>query len=349
MDNLTATISPLVIDLVLAMIVLLVAFIKAKSGLYQSVMSVVVVILAIAMGFVGARLFEEPVSGYVWEKYSPKVEAKFDEKVQAALDNKESLGQAFQNSWNRVVQELGSEKLSDSLSIEQEEVDYNDSELVQKLRQLTLLKTKMLVDKVCHLALFGVCTALALLLLTLVKNFIGDIANFSVIGWVNRFGGFCLGFVEAIVVMLLIVRGAGLLNINYFANLSEGTVLLSWLVGGDVQATIKQVQELSLKDIKKIKLEDLTTVDFNDVSDQLKELIESTDFTQEASEFAGELAEEIDADAIVDAVGDAVEGAAGKAEDGADKVKDATDKVKKVKGIFDKLAGGSSDAEEGGN
>ena len=339
MENLTATISPLVLDLVLAAVILLVALIKAKTGLYQSVMSIVVIILSLAIGFVGARLFTEPVSDYVWKGYGPKVEAKFDEEVSLALEGDMGLGQAFKNSWNRVISDLGSEKLTESLSIENEEIDYTDSELVAKVKQLTLLKTRMLVDKVCRLVMFGLCMALALLLLTLIKNFIGNVADFSDIGWVNRFGGFCLGFIEAIVVMLMIVRGAGLLNINYFANLSEGTVLLSWLVGGDVQSTIKKVQELSLEDIRKIKLEDLTTVDFSDVSNQLKDLIENTEQLKPATDFVEDLSDEIDADAIVDAVGDAVGGAADKTKEGAEKVKDAGETVKKVKGIIDKLSG----------
>ncbi|MCQ2551983.1 MAG: hypothetical protein MJ148_01350, partial [Clostridia bacterium] len=133
MENLTTTISPLVIDLIIAAIILLVACLKAKAGLYQSVMSVVIIVLALAIGLVGAKLLEEPVSNYAWQKYGPQVEQKFDKEVEDVLSGKKSVSQVFQESWNRMVSSFGIEQL-DNFMIKDKDSDYENSEAVQQLR-----------------------------------------------------------------------------------------------------------------------------------------------------------------------------------------------------------------------
>ena len=324
MDNLTTTISPLVIDLIIAVIILLVACLKAKAGLYQSVMSIVVIILAVAIGLVGAKLLEKPVSDYAWSKYSVTVEEKFDAEVEAALSGERSLSKVFQDSWNRLIQSFGVEQLDGLMIKDTDDVDYQDNEMVAKLKILALSKSKLLCDKVCHLALFGIITAIALLVLTIIKNLLGKVADFSIIGWVNHGGGFVLGAIESIVIILVVVRGAGLLNIPTFRNLSEGTVLMKWFVGGDVQSTITKLQDITIEDIKNIKLEDLTTVDFDQVGEDLKDIIKNIDMTKVPEQIT-DAVDKIDKEEIkgvTDAVKDVVDGV-------VDDVKKEVDKVKK--------------------
>ena len=274
MDNLTTTISPLVIDLIFLVFILLIAAIKAKAGLYDSVVSVVIIFVALAIGLVASKMLTQQVADYYWQSYGPKVEAKFDKQVEQAQSGETSIAETFADAWNQIIKNFDSEKLNE-FQIKVKEQDFSDAEIVQKLRALTLLKSKLVVENVVHLALFGVITAIALLALTLIKNVIGKVADFSVIGWVNHLGGFALGAIEAIVILIVIIRGAGLLHIDFFQNLSEGTVLLKWLIGGDVQSAISGIQSLTIEDLKNIKLEDLTTVDLRDVGSQVKELLKS--------------------------------------------------------------------------
>lgn len=283
MDNLTTTISPLVIDVIIAILILLLAAIKAKAGIYQSVMAIVVIVIALAVGFVGAKLLEPSVSDYAWSKYGPKVEAEFDTQVDAALGGTKSLDEVFQTSWNNLVDSFAKAFNSDnlnSLRIKDTDIDYHDTEAVQKLKVLTLAKARLLCDKVCLVGLFGLCTALALLALTIIKNIIGEVADFSVIGWLNHGLGFVFGAVEMIVILLVIIRGAGMLGITFFQDLSEGTVLLTWLIGGDIENALQVLQNLTFEDIKNIKIEDLTTVDFESVGNQVEELLKTVDFSE---------------------------------------------------------------------
>lgn len=276
MDNLVNTVSPLAIDVIIAIIILLVACLKAKAGIYQSIMSVAVVILALAIGFIGAKWLKDPVSDYAWQKYGPSVEAKFDEKVDAATKGERSLEQVFQDSWNKIVDSFNIDQLK-VLEIKDSDVDYKNSEAIQKLKAVTLAKSRLLCDKVCQLGLFGVLTAVALLVLTIIKNIIGKVADFSVIGWVNHLLGFAFGAIEIIIILLVIVRGAGMIGITFFQRLSEDTVLLKWLVGGNLESALYTIQHLTFDDIKNINLEELTTVDFESVGNQIEELVKGID------------------------------------------------------------------------
>ncbi|MDO5331527.1 MAG: hypothetical protein Q4E99_02500, partial [Bacillota bacterium] len=125
MDNLVNTVSPLAIDIIIAIIILLVACLKAKAGIYQSIMSVAVVVLALAIGFIGARWLKEPVSDYAWSKYGPTVEEKFDEKVNAAVSGEKSLSQVFQDSWNKIIDSFDIDQLK-ILEIQEDDVDYQN-------------------------------------------------------------------------------------------------------------------------------------------------------------------------------------------------------------------------------
>ena len=291
MDNLTQTISPLVIDLIFLVFILLIAALRAKAGLYHAVVSVVIIFVALAIGLVASKLLTPAVSNYYWKSYGPKVEAKFDKQVEQWQSGETSIAETFAGAWNQIIENFDNEKLDD-FQIKIKDQDYSDSETVQKLKTLTMLKSKLIVEKVSHLALFGVITAIALLALTLIKNVIGKVADFSVIGWVNHLGGFVLGAVEAIVILIIVIRGADMLNISFFRNLSDGTVLLNWLIGGDLQAAISGIQSMSVEDLKNIKLEDLTTIDFSDVGSQVKELLESVKIP-EAPEIVPEIIENL--------------------------------------------------------
>jgi len=280
MENLTNTISPLVIDLIFAVIILLVAALKAKAGLYQTVMSVAVIILALAIGLVCSKMLTPTVKEFAWKNYFITVDNNFDATVAAARSGEKSMSKAFQDSWNSVVKSFGSEKANEIFSIGDDEIDYSDDELVAKLKALTLMKAELLTERVVKVGLFGVITAIALFVLTLIKNILGKVAEISIVGWANHLGGFVLGAVEAIVILIIVVRGANMLNIQIFNQLSEGTVLLKWLIGGDVQSAIQSLQNLTIEDVKNIKLEDLTTVDFDSLTDQVKEIVSNVDVSE---------------------------------------------------------------------
>lgn len=294
MEELRNTLSPVVIDLIIAALILLVACLKAKAGIFQSVMSAVVVILAIAIGFVASKYLQEPVSNYAWQKYGPIVEEKFDAEVEASVTGEESLGQVFRRSWNRIIESFDLEFL-EALEMKEDNPDFSTDEMIAKVKVITLTKAKLLCDRVCKVALFGIITAIALLVLTIIKNILDKVANFSIVGWANHLLGFVFGLVEMTVILLVIIRFAGMISITFFQELSEGTVLLKWLIGGDINATLHSIQNLSWDDLKNmdLKLEDLTTVDFKSVGEQIKNIMKNINIPKELTETVKDVAGEI--------------------------------------------------------
>jgi|GEM_PF-2838466 len=346
MDNLTTTISPLVIDIAIAAIILLVACLRAKAGIFHCVMSVVVIIVAIAIGLVLSKALTPIVKDNVWNGYYKEhIENKFDEEVSSAVEGTKTFDKSFKESWNLMI-----ESFSDSFGIEQastlkitsDEIDYSDSQMVIKLRALTLVKAELMVEKFVHLILFGVISAASLLLLTMLKNLLEKIADFSIIGWANHGLGFVLGFVEIVVILILIIRGAGLLGIDFFSKLSEGTILLKWLVGGDIQNTLINLQNVTVDDIKNLTIEDFTTVDMEEVGNQLKELINSADLSM-APEEVNQLIDNIDPENVTQEVKEIfksidVDGLSEKALEIVDDAKEgATQKaIDTIKGLLQK-------------
>ena len=335
MDNFTTTISPLVVDIAIAVIILLVACLRAKAGVYHCVMSVVVIILALAIGLVGSKLLTPVVKDAVWNGfYKEEVETKFDNQVQKALEGTVTFQDSFKESWNNFIDsfDIFGDNKAENLKIDNDSVDYSDSQLVVKLRALTIVKAELTLEKLIHVGLFGVISAIFLLLLTLLKNLLEKIANFSIVGWVNHGLGFVLGLVEIIVILIVIIRGAGLFGINFFKDISEGTLILKWLVGGDIQSTIVNLQNLTIDDLKNIQIENLTTVDLNEAAQQLKELVKGIDLSQAPDEL-NQIIENIDVNSVSDEVKEIlntidVEGLSDKAKEVVDTVKNsATEKA----------------------
>lgn len=279
MENLVNTVNPLAIDFVIAIVILLVACIKARAGIYHSVMSIVVIVLALALGFVGVQWFKAPVCEFAWQEIGPRVEKEFDDRVDAAMKGEESLGQMLRGVWNDIIGSTEIDKLT-ALEIHDEDFDPQNSESIQKAKLITLMKAKLLCDKICQVILFGVLSGLAFLALTIIKNIVGEIADFSIIGWANHLLGFLFGALEVIVILLVIVRGAGVLGIHFFQDMSQDTVILKWLVNGDLDTALYAVRHLTVQDIQNIDIKDLTTVDFESVGKQVEELIENIDLTE---------------------------------------------------------------------
>lgn len=334
MEQLTTTISPLVIDLFIGAIILVVALLRAKAGIFQCVMAVVVIILSLALGIVGSQILTPIVKTAVWDHYYAEETArKFDEEAELAMKGQKSFEQSFKESWNDLIESFGTDKV-DVLLMDDSQVDYSDSQMVEKLRALTLLKAELMVTNLVHMVLFGLMSAIGFFVFTLLKNMLDKVANFSIVGWANHALGFALGLVEIIVILIVIFRGATLLNITFFSDIAEGTVLTKWLVGGDIQSSLTKLQSITFDDLRNIELDDLTTVDFDEVGSEVKDIIDSID-TEALPEEVQDVIDKVDTEQIKDDVEGIVdsidtEGAKEKVDGVVDGVKNVVDKTKKA-------------------
>lgn len=269
--NTGGTLSPVIIDVIIAAIILLAAFIKSRIGLYRSVMSVVVFVLAIVIGIAGSAIALQPVSEYAWTKAAPRIEAKFDKEAADLIGGENSSGKSFSEGWDKLVESFGAEGLKGIGSQLGDDVLQN-SEFVAKLKLVVLANTRLFTDKIMRIVLFVLIALLAFLILTVIKNILGKLTKLPVIGWLDHCGGFALGLIEIVLLMLVIVRGAGLLHIPVFTELSKGTFILKWLVGGDLNDALSSIKSLSLEDLKNIDLEELKKIDLKNIGSQLKDI-----------------------------------------------------------------------------
>ena len=242
-------------DIIIAAIILVWALIKGYQGLIKCILSVLVIVLAIAAGIYGSKAAAKPAGDFVWERYGPKIEAKFDEELGEALSGGQSAIDKFKESWDGMLESTGISQLNGLISTITGSQSANtqkvpdettegaietipaqtpakpDSTLTGKLKATVMQNAEAICRRVVHIILFIVIALIALLILTLLKDWIANIKELPVIGGIDHFAGFVLGAAEAIIVMMIIIRAAGGLGIDFFKEQSANTILLKWLCG----------------------------------------------------------------------------------------------------------------------
>lgn len=244
-------------DIILLLIILIWGFIKGYQGFIKCVLSVVVIVLAVAAGIYGSKALSEPVGNFVWDRYGPKIEEKFDKELDEALSGGKNAIDKFKESWSNVLESTGISQFNGIISTikgigspagaeesaekpEAEATESNDitampkqgdSTLTAKLKDTVMKNAEAICRRVCNIVLFIIITLIALLVLTLLKDWISNVRELPVIGGIDRFAGFVLGVAEATLVLMIIIRAAGGLGIDFFKENSANTILLKWFCG----------------------------------------------------------------------------------------------------------------------
>ena len=237
-------------DIILLLIILIWGLIKGYQGFIKCVLSVVVIVLAIAAGIYGSKALSEPVGNFVWDRYGPKIEQKFDEELDEALSGGKDAIDKFKESWDSLLESTGLSQFNGLISTitrgqgasgdaEAAEAETNeaaapaktDSTMSAKLKETVMKNAEAICRRVCNIILFIVIALVALLVLTLLKDWISNVRELPVIGGIDRFAGFVLGVAEAVIVLMIIIRAAGGLGIDFFKENSANTILLKWFCG----------------------------------------------------------------------------------------------------------------------
>ena len=252
-----------IVDVVLIAIILIWATIKAVQGLYKSLMAVVVLVLAIVAGLVLSRMAVQPVGEFVWQKYGPTIEERFDEEFGSAIAGGENALNGFKDSWNNLLESTGISQINSLISTlgggnaapegtendvpgtegtETESLPSNQTPentalaqktFAEKIKETVMTNARSICFKVVHVILFIVIALLALLVLSLLKDWLQGITELPVVGQMDHLLGFLLGFAEAVIVILFIVRLAGLIGIDVFKDLAKDSVIMQLFVGGE--------------------------------------------------------------------------------------------------------------------
>ena len=277
------------IDAIVVIIFLLFMVVKGKRGLYSSAMSVFVIVISLSLGIFISNSLAQPVFKLVFPQVEQKLEEKYDREM-AALENDElTPAKSLSNQYNKLMKSFHLDGMVSEDSID----------ITAKAKEAVLEQAANMTYKLIKFGLFAISVAIGLFVMTIIKNFFGTIAKWPVIGWVNTWGGMALGFLECYVLFFLLIKGADFLGIEFFNNISDGTVIMNFINGHKDPQELYQIGMNAIENAK----------------------ASGTDFVKDAAKDAAEGA----ANATKDAMGDAMKEAGKEA---ADAVKEAAKNVK---------------------
>ena len=145
-------------------------------------------------------------------------------------------------------------------------------EIKEKLAEVAMLRAKLICKKAVHVALLIVCTLLAWLILTILKKIFAGLADWSVIGWANKLGGFIVGTCEALLILIILSRVFDIAGIELLNDLSDGTYVLNWITNGDINAALHELKTLDIQGLRQIELKELKNIDYSNIASQVRRL-----------------------------------------------------------------------------
>ncbi len=209
--------SGLIADIVIGLIVLVYALLKAKKGLYKAFMPIVALVLAICIGIVCANVF----SDRVFEMIRPSVE----ESVANSIEN---LGGGVAEGVEILPGWLNSILDSFSLKGEADElIAGKGAQALENVKHKVLEVTAKATGKASHLVTFVLGTLAAWVVLILLFRMLGGLTELPLIKQVDAAGGFVLGLLQCFVVLYIVVKICDMRGVMFFHDLADkGSVIL---------------------------------------------------------------------------------------------------------------------------
>lgn len=265
-------IRPFAVDIAVLLILFVFAKVHQRKGLSGTVLPVVIVVVSVAAGFIGSNLLMPSLKPVVWEKVETRVEAYYDEKLGTTIEDTtkpiESVKESLQSLSEKFDLNIG-EGSEDASPEVLQEAGMND-----KIKEVVMLKAELITERILKTALFIAIALLSMLILRLFTRHRGKKERKTVVGKLDAFAGFIFGAIEGLVIMFAVTRVCGLVHVDFFNELAEGTRILSWINGGSIQQAMQQLQQLDFEAIKKLDLEDIKNFDVRSIGEKIGGLTE---------------------------------------------------------------------------
>ncbi|MBR3035202.1 MAG: CvpA family protein [Firmicutes bacterium] len=213
----------LIVDIAVALIFLLFAVWHARKGFYKTFAGIIAVVVAIAIGIIGAGYLTPPVMEKAW----PKVE--------------ETVVENYDSSVGHTVAELhdlvgsGAEKLLKITHLEEKAENILDESKAVSWTEAPKAKLLELVHKalreVVHAALFIVITLLGLLLFKPINALVDKINDAPVLKQLDWLGGFVIGLLECLAVFFIVIKICEMRDVSFFRDIQEGSWFVTKLLG----------------------------------------------------------------------------------------------------------------------
>ena len=196
----------LIVDIAVALIFLLFAIWHARKGFYKTFAGIIAVVVAIAIGIIGAGYLTPPVMEKAW----PKVEEK-------------------------VVENYDSEKLLKITHLEEKAENILDESKAVSWTEAPKAKLLELVHKalreVVHAGLFLVIALLGLLLFKPINALVDKINDAPVLKQLDWLGGFVIGLLECLAVFFIVIKICEMRDVSFFRDIQEGSWFVTKLLG----------------------------------------------------------------------------------------------------------------------
>ena len=252
MSDILFSLKPNVIDILVIAVVVIIALLRAKKGFFSTVKALIVFVLAVAISMAAVNFLSPVLEPKAWDAVSDSLQERFEDEISDGITPMVSPTESIEKGLKGLKNMLG-------IEIEDEDLpDSSDVSLSEKLMDILMAKAELLCAKLTKLLIFILCFIICTIILSvLIRG--RRRSSRTAIGFVDHLLGFLFGLLEGAVLMLIVVRCCNLFNVDFFVRLSEGTKLLSWLCGGDIQQSWQQLTQFdfkSLNDIDPTKLKD---------------------------------------------------------------------------------------------
>lgn len=213
----------LIVDVAVALIFLLFALWHARKGFYKTFAGIIAVVVAIAIGIIGAGYLTPPVMEKAW----PKVE--------------ETVIEHYDSSVGHTIAELhdvvgsGAEKLLKLTHLEDKAENILDESKAVSWTEAPKAKLLELVHKALreavHAGLFLVIALLGLLLFKPIHALVDKINDAPGLKQLDWLGGFVVGLLECLAVFFLVIKICEMRDISFFRDIQEGSWFVTKLLG----------------------------------------------------------------------------------------------------------------------
>lgn len=212
--------TPLILDLIAALILLAGALIGLKRGLFASVIGIVI----LAVSLIAASIFTELLTPYACELLDPLVEAHIAERVASNVDLSGAKGSAEEVTG--ILEHFG----VDGATMDQLFKTAEDL-IVSTGASATSAAVKSLAHSAISALLFALIFLLVDIVLNLLAGALDLVFDLPILAEINAVGGLALGLVEAGVFLLIALWLLRHLYVSFDPAMIDQTVLVRTLIG----------------------------------------------------------------------------------------------------------------------
>jgi hypothetical protein len=217
----------LIVDIGVGLLFLVFGLLAANRGLYKTIIGVVVLVLALTIGIIGANVLTDPVVERVWPQVETRIEQRLDdtERLSGLAAGFETLGEVLGEGVEKLLSITGNRDNAKSAARE-----YSANSLLSGLKEKLMGLVDLSFRKLMHAILFLLCSLIGFILLQPVSALLGKLTEAPVIRTLDWLGGFAIGLLECLVIAYIVTKVCSLRGIAFFEDLAPGTTLLSWLL-----------------------------------------------------------------------------------------------------------------------